>query len=91
MAQAAETRKHQTSDEKCYELGWACIALAIETWMLGHRGKAMFVSDSTSSCSEIGLVLSEATASLYGRLSLAFIRANARAILYRTASISGLE
>ena len=36
--QAAERCKHQTSNEKCQELGWACIPLAIETyecWAIG--------------------------------------------------------
>ena len=31
-AQAAESRKHQVNNEKCQELGWACIPLAIETY-----------------------------------------------------------
>ena len=31
-AQAAESCKHQANNEKCQELGWACIPLAIETY-----------------------------------------------------------
>ena len=31
-AQLAENRKHNNSDKKCDELGWACIPLVVETY-----------------------------------------------------------
>ena len=31
-AQAAEARKHTTNDQKCSELGWSCVPLAIITY-----------------------------------------------------------
>ena len=31
-AQAAECMKHQTNDTKCFDLGWSCVPLAVETY-----------------------------------------------------------
>ena len=36
-AQAAEARKHTTNDQKCTELGWSCVPLAVESY--GAWGK----------------------------------------------------
>ena len=30
-AQAAEARNHATNDQKCSDLGWACVPLAVES------------------------------------------------------------
>ena len=35
-ALAAQICKHQVNDERCRELGWACIPLVVETYMLGY-------------------------------------------------------
>ena len=32
-AAASEQRKHIANDPKCQELGWACVPLAVETYM----------------------------------------------------------
>ena len=31
-AVAAESRKHVANDPKCFELGWTCVPLAVETY-----------------------------------------------------------
>ena len=31
-AKAAEVRKHTAKDQKCIELGWACVPLAVESY-----------------------------------------------------------
>ena len=36
-AELAETRKHQSNNAKCSELGWSCLPLAVETY--GNWGK----------------------------------------------------
>ena len=36
-AQAAEARKHVANDQKCSELGWSCIPLAVEYY--GAQGR----------------------------------------------------
>ena len=41
-AQAAEARKRTANDQKCTELGWSCVPLAVESygaWGRSHRGK----------------------------------------------------
>ena len=87
-AQAAERRKHQSSNEKCQELGWACIPLAIETYgCWGAEARRCLSRIANRLAVRMGWSLSKATTSLYGRLSLALIRANTRAILSRTASL----
>ena len=36
-AVTAESRKHVANDQKCVELGWTCVPLAVETY--GHWGR----------------------------------------------------
>ena len=87
-AQAAESRKHQVNNEKCQELGWACIPLAIETYgCWGTEARQCLCRIANHLAVRMGWSVSKATTSLYGRLSLALIRANARAILSRTVSL----
>ena len=91
-AQAAERHKHQASDEKCQELGWACIPLAIEAYRCwGTEARQCLSRIANCLAVRLGWSLSKATTSLYGKLSLALIRANDRAILSRTVSIFVLE
>ena len=73
--QAAERRKHQTSNEKYQELGWVCIPLTIEThgcW--GAEARRCLSRIASRLAVRMGWSLSKATTSLYGRLSLVLIR-----------------
>ena len=86
-AQDAEKHKHQASDDKCQELGWASIPLAIETYgCWGAEARQCLSPIANHLAVRMGWSLSNTTTSLDGRLSLPHIRANARAILSRTVS-----
>ena len=83
-AQLAENRKHNNSDKKCDELGWACIPLVVETY--GCWG-----AEAVAALSKLAGRLSvrnneqksKTIFSLYSRLGLTLVRANCRAILSR--------
>ena len=75
-AMAAQIRKHRVNDERCRDLGWACIPLVVETygcWALSRLATRL----STRQGCPTSLVSNE----IFGRLSLALVRANSRAIL----------
>ena len=67
------------NDQKCQELGWACVPIAVETyynWPWGREAKDTF------SCLASRLAIkSKVISDPYGLLNLTFIRAIARAIL----------
>eukprot|EP00731_Ephydatia_muelleri_P032575 Em0024g119a len=83
-AQLAENRKHNNSDKKCDELGWACIPLVVETY--GCWG-----AEAVAALSKLAGRLSvrnnepksKTIFSLYSCLGLTLVRANCRAILSR--------
>ena len=68
--EAAGLRKHSTNDTKCAELKWICIPLVVESYGAWGREAQQFISSWAFK--------------LYSRLNIALVRANARAILYRT-------
>ena len=80
----AEMRKHRANDPKCSELGWVCVALAVETYSnWGKEARAIFSRlasciTTTSSCHK-NQVLGE----MYGRLNFTLVRAIAKANLGR--------
>ena len=81
---ATELRKHEAKDGKCRELGRVCVPMVVETY--GALGaKAM----ESLSCLASRLATSSNKAkaavlnSLYGRLNLNFVKANATAMLFR--------
>eukprot|EP00731_Ephydatia_muelleri_P026672 Em0018g772a len=83
-ALAAQIRKHRLNDERCWELGWVCIPLVVEIY--GCRSTEaiqallrLAIHVSTRQGSPKSLVCNE----IFGRLSLALVRANSRAILSR--------
>ena len=45
-ASAAETRKHVANDEKCSRLGWVCIPLSVETYVVGEKKLVDVLTDS---------------------------------------------
>ena len=65
----AENRKHNNSDKKCDELGWACIPLVVAV-----AGRLSVRNNELKS---------KTIFSLYSRLGLTLVRANCRAILSR--------
>ena len=83
-ARATELRKHEANDGKCRELGWVCVPMVVEAY--GAWGAEAMVSLSclasrlaTSSNKAKAAVLN----SLYGRLNLNLVKANATAMLSR--------
>ena len=80
-AVAAESRKHVTNDPKCFELGWTCVPLAVETYgnwgveaqeTLSRLASLLAASHSVSK--------SKATAYIYVRLNLTLTRSVARGL-----------
>ena len=82
---AAEVRKHGVNDGKCAELGWVSIPLAVETY--GCWG-AEVQSTISRLASRLAIQLQcskpKAITSIYQRLNLTLVRANARALLSRS-------
>ena len=83
-ALAAQIRKHRLNDERCWELGWVCIPLVVEIYGCQSTEAIQALSRlairvSTRQGSPKSLVCNE----IFGRLSLALVRANSRAILSR--------
>ncbi|KAL5516758.1 hypothetical protein EMCRGX_G002166 [Ephydatia muelleri] len=81
-AVAAELRKHSANDAKCSELGWTCIPLVAESY--GAWGsEAVQAISRLASClaTRTNSPKSKVVCSLYGRLNLTLVRANARAFL----------
>ena len=83
-ARATELRKHEANDGKCRELGWVCVPMVVEAY--GAWGAEAMESLSclasrlaTSSNKAKAAVLN----SLYGRLNLNLVKANATAMLSR--------
>ena len=83
-AQVAKVRKHAASDGKCKELGWVCIPLAVESYgCWGMEAQESFKRLAARLAIQMGCSRSQATTTLYQRLSLSLVRANARALLSR--------
>ena len=85
-AQVSEQRKHASNNVKCSELGWPCIPLAVETygcWVAEALSRLASHLAARLNCSKF-----HATSTLYGRLNLVLVRANARALLSRAYGIS---
>ena len=81
-AQVAEVRKHAANDGKCKELGWVCIPLAVESYgCWGMEAQESFKRLAARLAIQMGCSRSQATTTLYQRLSLSLVRANARALL----------
>ncbi|KAL5508849.1 hypothetical protein EMCRGX_G004105 [Ephydatia muelleri] len=78
----AENRKHNNSDKKCDELGWACIPLVVETYGCWGAEAVAALSKLAGRLSVRNNELKSKTMfSLYSRLGLTLVRANCRAIL----------
>ena len=81
-ASVAECCKHDLKDPKCSELGWKCIPLAVETYgCWGSEARETLSRLATHLAIPMRCTQSQATASIYGRLSLTLVRSCARALL----------
>eukprot|EP00731_Ephydatia_muelleri_P013640 Em0007g950a len=81
-ALAAQIRKHRVNDERCRDLGWACIPLVVETY--GCWGIQALSRLVTRLSTRQGRPKSLMSNEIFGRLSLALVRVNSRAILSRS-------
>ena len=84
-ARQTEERKHTSNDPICSELGWKCVPLVVETFGAWGRTAGQFFAQlavrlATQGNSTKATMLN----SIYGRLSLSLVRANARAFLARS-------
>ena len=88
-AQVSEQRKHASNDVKCSELGWSCIPLAVETYgYWGAEARLHLSRFASQLAARLNCSKSHATSTLYGRLNLVPVRANARAMLSQAYGIS---
>ena len=87
-AQVSEQRKHASNNVKCSELGWSCIPLAVETYGCWGAEARLHLSRLASRlAARLNCSKSYATSTLYGRLNLVLVRANARALLSRAYGV----
>ena len=76
----AECCKHDLNDSKCSELGWKCTPLAVETYgCWGAEAGETLSRLATCLAIPMRCTKSQATASIYGQLSLTLVRSCARA------------
>ena len=86
-ALAAEQRKYHADDAKCSELGWKCVPLAVESYgCWGLEARQHLARLASRLATRYNQTKSQATSSLYGRLNLALVRVNVRALLSRSMS-----
>ena len=87
-ARVSEQRKHASNDVKCSELGWSCIPLAVETFGCWGAEARLHLSRLASRlAARLNCSKSHDTSTLYGRLNLVLVRANARALLSRAYGV----
>ena len=70
-ALATETFQHIANDQRCQELGWACVPIAVETcgnW--GQEAKQPFSRSASRLATDSSQPKSKVIADLYGRLNL---------------------
>ncbi|KAL5483977.1 hypothetical protein EMCRGX_G020399 [Ephydatia muelleri] len=83
-ALVAECHKHDLNDPKCSELSWKCTPLAVETYgCWGAEARDTQSRLATRLAIPMRCTKFQATASIYGRLSLTLVRSCARALLSR--------
>ena len=63
-AQATESRRHQSNDPNCSELGWVCAAMVVETYGAWGKEAIAIISTiasrlATSTCRPKSIVLYE--------------------------------
>ena len=84
----AEQRKHQANDPKCHMLGWKCTPLAIESYGSWDIEARQVFSHLASRLSfGLGIQKTKILIEMYGKLNIALVRCNARALLSRTCNL----
>ena len=84
-ARAAEKRKHLQNDAKCKQLGWPCIPLVVETYGAWGAGAIEVFSTVASHLAvRTNSTKPRALATLYDRISMIMVWANAGAIVMRS-------
>ena len=82
-AVATELRKHSANDAKCSELGWTCIPLVAESYgAWGSEAAQAFSRLASYLATRTNSPKSKVVCSLYGRLNLTLVRANAEPSSY---------
>ena len=83
-AEHAAKRKHSSNDERCAACGWKCVPLAVETFgAWSTEGDEALCRLAGYVAARTGIPKSVAVGNLFGHLSIALQRANARAIQRR--------
>ena len=81
-ARQTEERKHSNNDSICSELGWKCVRLVVATFGAWGKTAGQFFGQLAVRLAAQGNSTKATTLnSIYGRLSLLLVRANARASL----------
>ncbi|KAL5494359.1 hypothetical protein EMCRGX_G015676 [Ephydatia muelleri] len=84
---AARQTKHSNNDSICSELGWKCVPLVVETFGAWGKTAGQFFGQLAVRLAAQGNSTKATTLnSIYGRLSLLLVRANARAFIARSIS-----
>ena len=78
-----EVRKHSENDQKCEELGWICVSLAVEA--SGAWGMEAQHTFSRLARFRTKQTMSRVITGLSGHLNMSLVKANSRAILSRIA------
>ena len=82
VAASAEVRKHSENDQKCEELGWICVPLAVEgygTW--GHGSTAHLLTFGNKLSIRTKQTMSRVATDLHGHLNMLLVKTNSRAVL----------
>eukprot|EP00731_Ephydatia_muelleri_P019688 Em0012g513a len=88
-AQAAKVRKHTANDQKCTELGWSCVPLAVESYgAWGKEAQEFFALLASRLAVHTSSNKSKMTFELYSQLNLSLTRLIARAIISRSFSLA---
>eukprot|EP00731_Ephydatia_muelleri_P016377 Em0009g801a len=84
-AQAAEARKHTANDQKCTELGWSCVPLAVESYCAWVKeAQECFALLASRLAVHTSSSKSKMTFDLYSQLNLALTKSIFRAIISRS-------
>eukprot|EP00731_Ephydatia_muelleri_P026850 Em0018g950a len=77
----AERRKHQTNDPKCHMLGRKCTPLAVESYgSWGSEARQVFSHLASRLSFGVGILKPKILVEIYGKLNIALMRCNARAL-----------
>ena len=86
VVERAAALKHQENDDKCDDLGWVCIPMAVDTYgRWCEEAHTAFASIASNIHTRTKASLAASTNSVYNALGIVLARQNARAILARRA------